>query len=57
MLGMKQNGVFVKGSFARNIRLQLWRIATGHPNKEDLAMGSLHEDVLKGKQYEVTWSN
>lgn len=56
MLGMKQNGMSVKRSFARKIRMQLWRLATGNRNEEDQIMGSLHDDVLKGNQYEITWN-
>lgn len=56
MLGMKQNGMSIKGTFARKIRMQLWRLATGNRNEEDQIMGSLHEDVLNGNQYKITWS-
>ncbi len=56
MLGMKQNGTSVKGSFARKIRMQLWRLATGNRNEEDEIMGSLHNDVLNDNQYKITWS-
>lgn len=56
MLGMKQNGMSVKGAFARRIRMQLWRLATGNRNEEDQIMGSLHNDVLNDNQYQVTWS-
>lgn len=56
MLGMVQNGMSVKGSFARKIRMQLWRIATGNRNEEDQLMSSLHDDVLKNNQYKITWN-
>lgn len=56
MLGMKQNGMSVKGTFARKIRMQLWRLATGNRNEEDQNMGRLHDVVLKENQYKITWN-
>ena len=53
---MRQNESPVQGEFAKDIRLQLWRIATGHQNDADRAMAGLHEEVMKGQQYQISWS-
>lgn len=56
MLGMRQSDAPVRGEFARDVRLQLWRVATGKQNADDRQMGSLHEEMLKGQQYQISWS-
>lgn len=53
---MRQSDAPVRGEFAKDVRLQLWRVATGRQNAEDRNMGSLHEEMLKGQQYQISWS-
>lgn len=56
MLGMRQSDAPIRGEFARDVRMQLWRIATGNPNATDKQMGALHEQMLKGQQYQISWN-
>lgn len=56
MLGMRQSDAPIRGEFARDVRMQLWRIATGNPNAADKQMGALHEQMLKGQQYQISWN-
>lgn len=56
MLGMRQNDAPITGEFARNIRMQLWRIADDKRNSADQQMGSIHEQAARGQQYQISWS-
>lgn len=57
MLGMRQSSEPIKGQFARDIRMQMWRVASGHVNAEDKALAGLHKDVQNEQKYVVTWKH
>ena len=56
MLGMRQSSEPIKGEFAREIRMQLWRVASGNANAKDKSMADLHSDVKNENRYQVTWA-
>jgi len=57
MLGMRQNNTPIKGEAAREIRMQMWRIASGHQNESDHQMASLRNEAHKSNRYEVVWKD
>lgn len=56
MLGMRESDSPISGQIARDIRMQMWRIASGHQNDFDHQMAALRKDANKNKRYEVTWN-
>lgn len=56
MLGMRQSNSPVGGQIARDIRMQLWRIASNHQNEFDHQMAGLREND-KEARYEVVWKD
>lgn len=56
MLGMRESNSPIGGQIARDIRMQMWRIASGHQNDFDHQMAALRTDANKNKRYEVTWN-
>ncbi len=48
MLGMRESNSPVTGQTARDIRMQLWRVAR---------MASLRRDAKKNKRYEIVWKD
>lgn len=56
MLGMRESNSPIGGQIARDIRMQLWRIASDHQNEFDHKMAGLRSDADKNKRYEVVWN-
>lgn len=56
MLGMRESSSPIGGQIARDIRMQLWRIASDHQNEFDHKMAGLRSDADKNKRYEVVWN-
>ena len=57
MLGMRQLESPVKGQFARDIRMQMWRIASNHQNEFDHQMAELRNQQNRNKRYEIVWND
>ena len=57
MLGMRQSSEPAKGQVARDIRMQMWRIASGHQNEFDHKMAHVRKESNNGNRYEVVWEN
>ncbi len=56
MLGMRESNSPVTGQTARDIRMQLWRVASNHQNEFDHQMASLRRDAKKNKRYEIKFN-
>lgn len=57
MLGMRESNSPIGGKTAREIRMQMWRIASGHQNEYDHQMASLRNDANKSERYEIVWKD
>lgn len=54
MLGMNSQRELVKGKFAKEVRLALWRSLTGNLNEKELECKKKDEAVRK--KYTASWS-
>ena len=57
MLGMRESNSPISGQMARDIRMQMWRIASGHQNDFDHQMAGLRTEVNKDNRYEIVWKD
>lgn len=57
MLGMRESNRPISGQTARDIRMQMWRIASNHQNEYDHQMASLRRDARTNQRYEVVWKD
>lgn len=56
MLGMRESNSPICGQQARNIRMQMWRIASGHQNDFDHQMAALRTNA-DNSRYEIVWKD
>jgi hypothetical protein len=54
---MRESNSPVTGQTARDIRMQLWRVASNQQNEFDHQMASLRRDAKKNKRYEIVWKD
>lgn len=57
MLGMSESKSPITGQAARDIRMQMWRIASGNQNEFDHKMASFRKRAKKDKRYTVEWND
>lgn len=57
MLGMSESKSPITGQVARDIRMQMWRIASGNQNEFDHQMASFRKRAKKDKRYTVEWND
>ena len=55
MLGMRESNSPITGQAARDIRMQMWRIASGHQNEFDHQMAGSLNKANTEKRYSVEW--
>jgi hypothetical protein len=57
MLGMRESNSPVTGQAARDIRMQMWRIASGNQNEFDHQMASFRDKAKAEKRYSIEWKD
>jgi len=57
MLGMRQSSEPIKGSFAKDIRMQLWQIAMDNQTCQQPRQSELLDSVTKENRYQVVWKD
>ena len=57
MLGMRQSNSAITGQIARDIRMQMWRVASNHQNEFDHQMASIRRKDNSEQRYEVVWKD
>lgn len=55
MLGMRQSSEPIKGTFARDIRTQLWRISLDNKSNRRRPQSNLLDSVVKENRYQIVW--
>ena len=57
MLGMRQSNSPISGQTARDIRMQMWRIASDHQNEFDHQMAGIRRKDNSEQRYKVVWKD